>query len=73
MRGAGPTQAARWLRRVARALRGAGCVLLVPVRLAAPLRWRLTGFEVSVGVFALESSADEVVDLLARGTSVVDA
>ena len=35
--------------------------------------WRLTGFEVSVGAFALESSADGMVDLLATDTSVMDA
>ena len=67
---AGPLQDVRWLRRVARASRGAAVRAACgsPVRLAAR-----TSFEVSVGAFALESSAGEVVDLLARGTSVVDA
>ena len=74
MRGTGLPQAARWLRRVARALQArrgvrAACAGAVGGRCG----WRLTGFEVSVGAFALESSADGVVDLLAAGTSVMDA
>ena len=68
---AGPLQDVRWLRRVARASRGAGVRAACgsPVRLAAR-----TSFEVSVGAFALGgSSADGVLNLNAMGTSVMDA
>ena len=71
MRGTGLPQATRWLRRVARALRGAGCVLLVPVRLATVggrCGWRLTGFEVSVGWIDPSTPS---LNLNATGTRVV--
>ena len=58
-------------RRVARASRGAGvraAAVQCCLRLAA-----LTGFEVSVGAFALGSSADGMLNLNAMGTSVMDA
>ena len=67
---AGPLQDVRWLpasRRAGVARRGcASC------RQAA-CGWRLTGFEVSVGAFALGSSADGMLNLNAMGTSVMDA
>ena len=69
---AGPLQDVRWLpasRRagVARAGVRAAAVQCC-LRLAA-----LTGFEVSVGAFALGSSADGMLNLNAMGTSVMDA
>ena len=69
MRGAGPTQAARWLRRVARALQArrgvrAACAGAVGGRCG----WRLTGFEVSVGWIDPSTPS---LNLNATGTPVV--